>query len=267
MLGENMKRETYEKIICFLSSRQEATQYEIAQDKEVDLSYAPVHQAIEELLFKNLIEETRTESGQGALPKRYFKLSFSGFITALATFSSQDNAADGVDPNVRNSLREIILAQRKFYPGIKIFSEWEFLEKIFDNPKSKDPCCRDQIYTYLGFVARDWLREFVEFKSANLQFFKLNNEWKAELRKSYLDLVGTNRMQRRFTELFLMSLVDHIRNDGALENVKAVTPNKALYDYIAAFFEDEKQRKLARIAKMEKAKELLLKQFATATSR
>jgi hypothetical protein len=62
-----------------------------------------------------------------------------------------------------------------------------------------------------------------------------------------------------------MSLVDHIRNDGALENVKEATPNKALYDYIAAFFEDEKQRKIVQIEKMEKAKELLLKQFATAT--
>jgi DNA-binding PadR family transcriptional regulator len=262
-----MKRETYEKIICFLASRQEATQYEIAQDKEVDLSYAPVHQAIEELLFKNLIEETRTESGQGALPKRYFKLSFSGFITALATFSSHDNAAEGVDPKVRNSLREPILAQRKFYPEVKIFAEWEFLEKIFDDPKSKDPCSRDQIYAYLGLAARDWLREFGDFKSANLQFFKLNNEWKAELRKTYLGIIGTNRMQRRFTELFLKSLVDYIRNDGALENVKEATPNKALYDYVAAFFEDERQRKLAKIAKMEQAKELLLKQFATATGK
>ena len=265
MFGENMKRETYEKIICFLASRQEATQYEIAKDKEVNLSYAPVHQTIEELLFKNLIEETRTESGQGALPKRYFKLTFSGFITALAMFSSHDNATGGVDPKVRNSLRETIFAQRKFYPEIKIFTEWEFLEKIFDDEKSEDPMCRDQIYNYLGFAARDWLREFVEFKSANLKFFKLHKEWKAELRKSYLGIMGTDRMRRRFTGLFLKILIAKIRDQGALEHVNGTTPNKALHDYIAAFFEDEKQRKIAKIEKMEKAKELLLKQFATAT--
>jgi hypothetical protein len=264
MFGENMKRETYEKIICFLASRQEATQYEIAQDKEVGLSYAPVHQTIEELLFKNLIQETRTENGQGALPKRYFKLTFSGFITALSMFSSHDNATEGIDPKVRNSLRETILAQRKFYPEVKIFSEWEFLEKIFDDPKSEDPYHRHQIYTYLGFAAGDWVREFVEFKSVNLKFFKVNKEWKAEFRKSYLSLAGTSQMRRRFTGLFLMVLIDHIKEHGALEHIKGTTPNKALHDYIAAFFEDEKQRRLARIAKMEKAKELLLKQFTNA---
>ena len=265
MFGESMKQETYEKIICFLASRQEATQYEIAQDKEVNLTYAPVHQAIEELLFKDLIEETRTESDQGALPKRYFKLTFSGFITALALLSSHDNATEGVDPKVRNSLRETILAQRKFYTEIKIFAEWEFLEKIFDDEKSEDPICRDQLYIYLGFAAGDWFREFVELKSVKMKFFKLNKESKAGIRKTYLGIRGTDRMRQRFTSLFLEILITKIREDGALDHVKGATPNKALYDYVAAFFEDEKQRKIAKIEKMEKEEELLLKQFATAT--
>ena len=265
MFGENMKQETYEKIICFLASRQEATQYEMAKDKEVDLTYAPVHQAIEELLFKDLIEETREENGQGSLPKRYFKLTFSGFITALALLSLRDETTEGVDPKVRNSLRETILAQRKFYPEIKIFSEWEFLEKIFDDEKSENPTYRHQIYTYLGLAAVYWFHEFVELKSVKMKYFKLNKESKAEIRKTFLHLAGTSRMRRRFTSLFLKILITYIRDEGALEHVKGDTPNKVMYDYVAAFFEEEKQRKIARIEKTEKEKELLLKQFATAS--
>ena len=264
-----MKQETYEKIICFLASRQEATQYKMAKDKEVDLTYAPVHQAIEELLFIDLIEEVKKEKEEkckGPLPKRFFKLTFSGFITALALFFLRDKTPTKVvDPKMRNSLRETIIAQRKFYPEIKIFSEWEFLEKIFDDEKSEDPAYRHQIYAYLGFIAVDWFNEFNPLESVNKKYFKLNKEKKAEVRNFYLIWSGTSRRRRRFTSLFLQILITYIREEGALEHVKGATPNKVMYDYVLAFFEEEKQRKIARIEKTEKEKELLLKQFATAS--
>ena len=167
-----------------------------------------------------------------------------------------------VNPKVRNSLRETILAQRKFYPEIKIFSEWEFLEKIFDNEKSKEPAYRHQIYTYLGFAAVDWFHEFVELKSVNMEYFKINKESKAGIRKTYRGIIGTDRMRQRFTSLFLEILITYIRDEGALEHTKGATPNKVLYDYVAAFFKDEKQKKMTEIKELEEKKELLLKQFA-----
>ena len=265
-----MEQETYKKIICYLAFRKEATQYEIAKDKDVDLTYAPIHQAIEELLFKGLIEETKKEAGQGPLPKRFFKLTFSGVITALALFSFQEEAktdaegaeveteSEDVDSKVKRALRETIMVQREFLPDVKVFSEWEFLERIFDEDASE--AYREQLYSYLMFAAMYWFREFKPLESIDKALLK--KELREEYRKDLLCWSGARRMKPWFTRTFLRILITYIREEGALEHLSGSTPNRMLRDYIEAFYMEEKRRMLARIEKMEKGKELLLGQFS-----
>ena len=270
MFGENMEQETYKKIICYLATRKEATQYEIAKDKDVDLTYAPIHQAIEELLFKGLIEETKKEAGQGPLPKRFFKLTFSGVITALALFSIQEEAntdtegpevedeSEVVDSKVKRALRETIMVQREFYPGVKIFSEWEFLERIFNDGVIE--AYKDQLYSYLMFAAIDWFRKFKPLEGIDKTLLK--KELREEYRKDLLYWSGAHRMKPGFTRKFFRILIAYIQEEGALKHLSGSTPNRVLHDYIEGFYMEEKRRMLARIEKMEKGEELLLRQFS-----
>jgi len=270
MFGGNMEQETYKKIISYLALRKEATQYEIAKDKDVDLTYAPIHQAIEELLFKGLIEETKKEAGQGPLPKRFFKLTFSGVITALALFSFQEEAktdaegaeveteSEAVDSRVKRTLRETIMVQRDFHPDVKMFSEWEFLERIFDDESNE--AYKDQLYSYLMFAAMYWFREFKPLESIDKTLLK--KELREDFREAILHWSGTHRMKPWFTRTFLRILITYIREEGALEHLSGSTSNRVLHDYIEAFYMEEKRRMLARIEKMEKGKELLLGQFS-----
>lgn len=252
-----MKEETYKKIILYLAHHKEAKQYDIANDPEVNLTYAPVHQAIEHLLLKNLVEETKKENGQGPLPKRYFRLTFPGFITALALFSFQDTVTKGVDPQVKNALRKTILEQRIFHPEIKIFSEWEFLENIFK--KFEEPAFKDDIYNFLMIAAMSWFKEFSPLDKINKAYLK--TEFTEDYKKEHVAM--TPLMRRRFISLFFQTLTFYMKEEGVLENAMGRTPNKVLSDFVAAFFEKEKQRKMAKIRKMEKARDLLLKHFAS----
>jgi len=118
-----MLQETYDKVIYYLAGRAEATQYEIANATKI--SYAPIHQAVKKLLFLNIIKETRQEKGQGPLPKRFFKLTFSGFITALALFGRVNKSEN----ELKNCTRKAIQVHGKFYQWIKIFSEWDSFER------------------------------------------------------------------------------------------------------------------------------------------
>jgi len=66
----------------------------------------------------------------------------------------------------------------------------------------------------------DWVSEFVEFGSINMKYIKLHKESRAEIREMYLKIVETSsRMRRRFTSLFLYTLITCIRDEGALEHI------------------------------------------------
>ena len=246
IFGENMSFQTYEKIICFLAHHEKATQYDIARDKEVGLSYAPVHQAIEELLFLDLIEEVEKEKGQGPLPKRYFRLTFSGVATALALFSLKDKA-EGVDPKIKRALRKTILTYRKLYPDFKLFSEWEFLEKTFG----------DDIYIELEATSISWFRIFDPLSRPKAKWLK--SELREELRQTFL--IDQEWLQHNFVRIFLQGFISYLRED-APEHTLRGTPNAALYKFIKAFFEKERKRKIERLKKMEKAEKRLLTQFS-----
>jgi hypothetical protein len=166
-----MDKETYKKILIALANRKEAWQYEIA--KEARLTYAPVHQAIERLLLAGLIEEVRTEVGQGPLPKRYFRLTFPGLLTVLNffqisvhEFGSSQLLEDesGVSNLFVKKTRAALIAQREFYPQVKFFLEWECLEKIFDTQDDAIP----GLYDVLGNTVAVCIGKFRPLEKANL---------------------------------------------------------------------------------------------------
>ena len=268
-----MQQETYEKIICFLAHHKEATQYEIAKDKEVGLTYAPIHQGIEELLFTNLVEEVRNEKGQGPLPKRYFRLTFLGFITALALLAPPRITEDkSGEVKMENDLRKAILTQRESHPDIKIFSEWEFLEKTFcDDEKPLGGIYKHlidaSVYCFDKFdplVAVNWRAEQLkELRKRGKHLLPDPTVREQEARvKETVSLM--DRTQRAFLKVFFASLMWDISR-GFLDT-KGDAQNKVLFDFISSFFEKEKQKRTISIKKMEKTKDLLLKQFGTVSA-
>jgi hypothetical protein len=151
------------------------------------------------------------------------------------------------------------MVQRQSFPDVKIFSEWEFLEKIFDDKSNE--AYKDQLYSYLMFAAIDWFRVFKPLESIDKTLLK--TELREAYRKDLLYWTGARRMKPWFVRKFFRILITYIRDEGALEHLSKSVPNRVLYDYVEAFYEEEKRKMLARIEKMEKGKELLISQFSS----
>ena len=173
-----MNEETYKKILLALADRRESTQYEIA--KEVRLTYTPVHQAIERLLLAALIEEVRTEGGQGPLPKRYFRLTFAGLLTVLNFYlksvfevgsSSLLEDESGASNLFVKKTRAALIAQREFFPQVKFFLEWDCLEEIFDFQDGAIP----GLYAVLGNAVTICIGKFRPLEKADLIEEKLKS--------------------------------------------------------------------------------------------
>jgi len=303
--GKHMNEETYKKVLTAIADSREATQYEIA--KKVRLTYAPVHQAIERLILAALIEEVRTEVGQGPLPKRYFRLTFAGFLTVLNSLltsvgqgnsshlpeESIQNASDSSDLFVKKT-RAALKSQREFYPEIKLFTEWESLEGIFNFREEIIP----GLYDVLDSAVTVCIDKFRPLEKANLIEEKLKSNapsfseygssgpwfeswfgvglgsnWSsltskeklANLRNEFLPEYRDSlnkQMQRLFVRAFLNGLMKatwEIR-DARIDLVNA--ENKELYKFISSYLEKEKSRKMAFIKRFSDEGELILNLFA-----
>jgi len=242
-----MLKETYEKVICFLAHKEEATQYEISNAEAVKLSYAPIHQAIKELLAFGFIEETRREKGRGPSPKRFFRLTFRGFITALALFSKSDKPNQGIIKD----LRKAITLQRARYPEIKIFSEWDFFEEAFG----------DYIYNVLETAALCWFNipAFGE-EDLHLPTYVLKSEVLVEASLKYWLEKEKKQWQPTFVRLFFDMLFDGLQEDVP-EHVLKGTPNPVLEAFIKESFEKRKAAIMKKLKKCDEREKLLLAQF------
>ncbi len=296
---KNINEETYEKILCEVANCKEVTQYELT--KKVGLTYAPVHEAIERLLLAALIEEVRTKRGQGPLPKRYFRLTFAGFLTVLNFFfsdSPEKNTTKDDSPKADSfsmkNVRAVILTQRDFYPQIKFFSEWEFLEGIFDFRDEAIPGLYDALRKALA-VCNDKFRplekanliseklkdnspSFLDYHSSGPWFeswfgVRFINEWAnfslkerlAFLKENFLPEYSESlnrKMQSLFLRAFfngLLTVMKEIR-DVRIEIVNA--QNEVLSEFVSSYFEKEKKRRMAGIKRFDKESEFFLKLFA-----
>ena len=296
---KNINEETYEKILCEVANCKEVTQYEIT--KKVGLTYAPVHEAIERLLLAALIEEVRTKRGQGPLPKRYFRLTFAGFLTVLNFFfsdSPEKNTTKDDSPKADSfsmkNVRAVILTQRDFYPQIKFFSEWEFLEGIFDFGDEAIPglydalrnalvVCNDKFRplekaNLIGEKLKDNSPSFLNYHSSGPWFeswfgVRFANEWANFSLKERLTYLADNflpeyseslnrKMQSLFLRAFfngLLTVTKEIR-DVRIEIFNA--QNKVLSEFASSYFEKEKKRRMAGIKRFDKESEFFLKLFA-----
>jgi hypothetical protein len=300
-----MDEETYKKILIALADHREATQYEIA--KEARLTYAPVHQAIERLLLAALIEEVRTEVGQGPLPKRYFRLTFPGLMTVLNFFlsstsqfgssrSSEENTQDELDSSdlFRKKSRAALMVQRDFYPQIKFFSEWEFLEGVFDfenrlipglynvldnavtvcihkfRPLEKADLVEEKLkskelsfseYGFSGLWFESWFYSGLASKWSNLTTKERLAAFKENFLPEYRSSLN-KQMQRLFVRAFfngLMNATSEVR-DPQIDLRR--TGNKALFEFASSYFEKEKSRKLAFFKRFNEEGEFILNLFA-----
>ena len=295
---KNINEETYEKILCEVANCKEVTQYEIT--KKVGLTYAPVHEAIERLLLAALIEEVRTKKGQGPLPKRYFRLTFAGFLTVLNFFfsaSPEKNITQGESPKTDSfsmkNVRAVILTQRDFYPQIKFFSEWEFLEGIFDFRDEAIPGLYDALRNALA-VCNDKFRplekanliseklkdnspSFLDYHSSGPWFeswfaVRFVNEWAnfslkerlAFLKENFLPEYSeslTRKMQSLFLRAFFNGLLTVTKEIKDIRIEIFTTENKVFFEFASSYFEKEKKRKRARIKKFDEDSALFLKLF------
>jgi hypothetical protein len=299
-----MDEETYKKILIALADRKEAWQYEIA--KEARLTYAPVHQAIERLLLAALIEEVRTEVGQGPLPKRYFRLTFAGLLTALYFLSTSardcDSSQQLEDESASNvfvkKTRAALKVQREFYPQIKFFLEWECLEGIFDFHEGTLP----GLYDVLSNAVTVCISKFRPLEKADLIEKKLksnapsfsehgltgpwheswfysglDSKWSSftskerleYLRKDFLPeyRVSMNKqMQRWFMRVFFKGLMIATSEIQDARIDLANTENKALFEFAYGYFEKEKKRKIHAIKRFSKESDAVLDLFAVRPS-
>lgn len=304
-----MDEETYKKILIALADHREATQYEIA--KEVRLTYAPVHQAIERLLLAALIEEVRTEGGQGPLPKRYFRLTFAGLLAVLNFFlslTSQFGSSRSLEESIQDELdssdlfrkksRATLMVQREFYPRVKFFSEWEFLEGVFDFENRLIP----GLYNVLGNAVTVCIHKFRPLEKADLVEKKLKSKalsfseygfsglwfeswfdaglaskWSNLTAKERLEAFKENflpeyrsslnkQMQRLFVKAFfngLMNATSEIR-DPRIDLVH--TGNRVLFEFASSYLEKEKSRKLAFFKRFNEESEFISNVFAVRPS-
>ena len=305
MDGQIMDEETYKKILIALADRKEAWQYEIA--KEARLTYAPVHQGIERLLLAGLIEEVRTEVGQGPLPKRFFRLTFPGLLTVLNFFwislqefgSSHllDNESEVSNPFLKK-IRAALISQREFFPQVKFFLEWESLEEICDIQDEAIP----GLYDVLGNAVTVCIGKFrplekADFIEENLKgntprfsvhgptepWFELwfdvglagklssltPKERLEDFRNNFLPEYRCSlnkQMQQLFVSAFfngLMTAISEIR-DAQIDLASA--GNKVLFEFAQAYFEKEKNRRMASFKRFSEQSDSILDLFALRSS-
>lgn len=252
ILAKNILRETCLQVIKYLAQSGEATQYEIK--KETALSYASIHEAIKDLIWANLVIETRQAEGPGPSQKRFFRLTFEGLIRyfALVSFEEWRRKTDKTHVQVNKDVRRII---EKYHDYLTIFSEWRYIEKMVD------PDVPDITYVFLYAATLDCVsflgppEESPERRHEGYPippFLEKDlKHWKEESEK---------RWKRIFVIRFLIQLLTWLRED-APEDILRGTPNETLFSFMRDFFETQKARKIGALKRLEAAERDLLGQF------
>lgn len=247
-MAKNILRETCVQVIKYLAHSGEATQYEI--NKATGLSYASVHEAIKDLVWTDLVVETRQTEGPGPSQKRFFRLTFEGLIRylILVPYEEWRGRSDQAQAETNKDVRETI---EKYKDYLTIFSEWAYIEKM-------DP---DFMYVLLYGVAGDCIRFLGQpgqpperrpkgyptppVLESDIKHFKEQSE---------------KRWKRVFAAHFLIQVLDWLKED-APEEILRGTPNETLYNFMKGFFESQKARKIRALKRLEAAETDLLGQF------
>lgn len=112
MSSKNMVRESYRKVLCCIAENGETTKFNLKNS--TNLTYAPIHAAVEQLLKWGLIEETRREQGPGPIPKRFFGLTLKGLAYSFRW--SNENPSKCIDKTARKWSDLLPL----------VFGKWEY---------------------------------------------------------------------------------------------------------------------------------------------
>lgn len=235
-------------MITFLAHSGEATQYQIK--KGTGLSYASVHEAIKDLVWADLIWETRQSEGPGPLPNRFFKLTFEGLVRYfdLGPYEKWRARSGRDQAEINKDTKRTIQRYQEYLP---ILAEWDSLEKM-------DP---DFMYLVLYGVATDCIRVLgppgqpperrprgyptPPYLEEDIAMFKERSQ---------------KRWKRLFVTGFLIQLLHWLRED-APEKILRGTPNLMLYNFLKDFFENQKARKTRALNRLEAAQAAFLGQF------
>jgi len=242
-----MLQKTYEKMLCFLAHTVEATQYGIANATK--LTYAPVHQAVKQLLDLKFIQETKREQGKGPLPNRFFKLTFKGFITALVFFIENAKSFEEMRRNIENAIN----THANFYPENKIFSEWSFLKNVFN----------DEIYEVLEVVGIYWFNNVVFFSHP---LYPPKGE---EMEKAVKEMLEEEkkRWQPIFNNYFLDTLHSFLKkpvenlSEATRKRISRGTPNATFEAFIKEVSKKRKTALMRKLKECEDKEKALLTQF------
>lgn len=247
-MARNILRETCVQVMHYLAHSGEATQYQIK--KGTGLSYASVHEAIKDLIWADLIWETRQSEGPGPLPNRFFKLTFEGLVRyfILGPYEEWRGRSGRDQAEINKDVRKTI---QRYQEYLTIFSEWDSLEKM-------DP---DFMYVLLYGTATDCIRlsgppgQTPERRPEGYPtppYLKQDIEMLKER--------SQKRWKRLFATGFLIQLLNWLREDAPKEVLRG-TPNEMLYNFTKDFFESQKARKTRALKRLGAAQAAFLGQF------